>query len=48
MGYIDAAQVKLLAAELEKSGYGRYLLDLVQRSRRRSGDVVKSKTSGTV
>jgi len=48
MGYIDAAQVKLLAAQLEKSGYGRYLLDLVQRGRRHSGDVAKGKTSGAV
>ncbi|HYC78063.1 MAG TPA: glucose-1-phosphate thymidylyltransferase RfbA [Planctomycetota bacterium] len=29
MGYIDAAQVRRLAAPLKKSGYGQYLLQLV-------------------
>ena len=30
MGYIDAAQVVRLAAPLEKSGYGRYLVRLLE------------------
>ena len=29
MGYIDAAQVARLAAPLEKSGYGEYLMQVV-------------------
>ncbi|MGF1526309.1 MAG: glucose-1-phosphate thymidylyltransferase RfbA [Candidatus Competibacterales bacterium] len=31
MGYIDAEQLQRLAAPLAKSGYGRYLLDLLER-----------------
>jgi len=39
MGYIDAAQVRRLAAPLEKSGYGRYLLEMLeQRERIVSGE----------
>ena len=30
MGYIDAEKVRQLAAPMEKNGYGRYLLDLLQ------------------
>ncbi|HYD71244.1 glucose-1-phosphate thymidylyltransferase RfbA [Azospirillum sp.] len=32
MGYIDAAQLQRLAEPLRKSGYGQYLLGLVERS----------------
>jgi glucose-1-phosphate thymidylyltransferase len=31
-GWIDDAQLATLARPLEKSGYGRYLLDLLQPS----------------
>jgi glucose-1-phosphate thymidylyltransferase len=34
MGYIDAAQLQRLAEPLQKSGYGQYLLGLVERSHR--------------
>ena len=34
MGYIDSAQLSRLAEPLAKSGYGRYLLDIVARSER--------------
>ncbi|HYH23009.1 MAG TPA: glucose-1-phosphate thymidylyltransferase RfbA [Azospirillum sp.] len=34
MGYIDAAQLQRLAEPLRKSGYGQYLLGLVERSHR--------------
>lgn len=30
MGYIDAEQVKRLAAELDQNGYGRYLLEMIE------------------
>jgi glucose-1-phosphate thymidylyltransferase len=30
MKYIDAAQVKKLAAPLKKSGYGQYLLNMIK------------------
>jgi glucose-1-phosphate thymidylyltransferase len=33
LGLIDAAQLKQLAAPLNKSGYGQYLLNLLQRDR---------------
>ncbi|HEY0834352.1 MAG TPA: glucose-1-phosphate thymidylyltransferase RfbA [Azospirillum sp.] len=35
MGYIDAAQLQRLAEPLRKSGYGQYLLGLVERSQPR-------------
>ena len=31
MGYIDAAQLRRLAEPLMKSGYGQYLLDLLEK-----------------
>ncbi len=34
MGFIDAEQIERLAKPLEKSGYGRYLLDLLDGGRR--------------
>jgi dTDP-glucose pyrophosphorylase len=30
MGYITGEELKALATPLEKSGYGRYLLDLLE------------------
>lgn len=33
MGFIDDAQLEKLAAPLAKSGYGRYLLDLLHHKR---------------
>jgi glucose-1-phosphate thymidylyltransferase len=33
MGFIDDAQLTRLAAPLEKSGYGRYLLQLLEDGR---------------
>jgi glucose-1-phosphate thymidylyltransferase len=30
-GYIDAAQLRALAAPLSKSGYGQYLLNLIRK-----------------
>jgi glucose-1-phosphate thymidylyltransferase len=30
MGYIDAQQLETLARPLQKTGYGRYLLQLLQ------------------
>ena len=34
LGYIDADQLRRVAAPLEKSAYGQYLLDLLQQARR--------------
>jgi glucose-1-phosphate thymidylyltransferase len=31
MGFIDDAQLGVLAQPLESSGYGRYLLDILER-----------------
>jgi glucose-1-phosphate thymidylyltransferase len=35
MGYIDAEQVERLAEPLGKTGYGRYLRQMLQEQRRR-------------
>ena len=35
MGYIDAAQVERLAGPMKKSGYGRYLMDIIEEERSR-------------
>ena len=43
MGYIDGAQLEGLAAPLAKSGYGQYLLALLDESRRAIADVGPSE-----
>lgn len=35
MGYIDAGQVERLARQMEKSGYGRYLMEIIEEERSR-------------
>ena len=40
-GYIDAAQVARLAKPLEKNGYGRYLLNLIDQDRSMSSNVTE-------
>ncbi|MDQ4106692.1 MAG: glucose-1-phosphate thymidylyltransferase, partial [Actinomycetota bacterium] len=35
MGYIDAGQVERLADRMKKSGYGRYLLEVIEEERSR-------------
>lgn len=37
MGFIDDAQLEILARPLESSGYGRYLLDMLERKRQSDG-----------
>lgn len=39
-GWIDHEQLEKLARPLEKSGYGKYLLDLVAQENRRAGDEI--------
>jgi len=41
MGYIDAAQVARLAKPLEKNGYGRYLLNLIDQDRSMPSNVTE-------
>jgi len=45
MAYIDAAQLEGLAAPLAKSGYGQYLLALLDESRRAIADVGPSEVA---
>ena len=33
MGYIDAARLEQLAAALQNSGYGQYLLDILNQDK---------------
>ena len=44
MGYIDGAQVERLALQLDKSGYGQYLLDRIRRSKQAYGPIAAGKT----
>lgn len=45
MGYIDAGQLERLAAPLAKSGYGEYLLALLDESRRPIAELGQAETA---